>query len=329
MTNGTKKNMGPKVRGGGGGGRANLERVGSRRVGPRRVGSPKFRAFFSFSHSHLHSFFLSLGIFSCLLFSLRVSSRVFFPLSGVFSWNFGGVLVGRDLKRKKDTRRHPEREKKTREDPQREKKRMKMGVGEGKKRAKFWAVRRRGGPAEGRSGGGARGPWEHANFGPTHTADTQQTHTSDKHRADTHSRHTHQTNTQQTHTHTTTHTQTHTHTNTHQHTHQTTHWCRFFCPEFGFLICPNVVFFVPRVGFFVPNVCFFGSVRVFFVPRVFAYFVPFPFFLSRCVFFVPLPIWQVSRPIDYPVVIKALLLLDIQIRMCCSGYVNAFQWSRE
>ena len=42
-------------------------------------------------------FFLSLGIFSCLFFSLRVSSRVFFPLSGVFSWNFGGVLVGRDL----------------------------------------------------------------------------------------------------------------------------------------------------------------------------------------------------------------------------------------
>ena len=39
---------------------------------------------------HFHSFFLSLGIFS--------SSRVLLPLSGVFSLNFGGVLVGRDLK---------------------------------------------------------------------------------------------------------------------------------------------------------------------------------------------------------------------------------------
>ena len=54
---------------------------------------PKFRALFSFSHPHFHSFSLSLGIFSCLLFSLRVSSRVFFPLSGgllvEFWWCFG------------------------------------------------------------------------------------------------------------------------------------------------------------------------------------------------------------------------------------------------
>ena len=55
-------------------------------------------ALFSFSHLHFQSFLLSLGIFSCLFFSLRVSSRVFFTHSGVFSWNFGGVLVGRDLK---------------------------------------------------------------------------------------------------------------------------------------------------------------------------------------------------------------------------------------
>ena len=41
--------------------------------------------------------------------------------------------------RKKDTRRHPERAEKTREDCQRETKRMKMGAGEGKKSAKFWA----------------------------------------------------------------------------------------------------------------------------------------------------------------------------------------------
>ena len=63
-------------------GRVGPRRVGPGRVGPRRVGGPKFRAFFSFSHPHFHSFFLSLGIFSCLFFSLRVSSRVFVPLSG-------------------------------------------------------------------------------------------------------------------------------------------------------------------------------------------------------------------------------------------------------
>ena len=40
-------------------------------------------------------------------------------------------------------------------------------------------------------------------------------------------------------------------------------------------------------------------------------------------------IWQVSRPIDIPVIIDALLLLDIQIRMSSSGYINEFQWNRE
>ena len=42
-----------------------------------RVGCPKFRAFFFLLPLHFYSFFLSLGI---------------------FSWNFGGVLVGWDLK---------------------------------------------------------------------------------------------------------------------------------------------------------------------------------------------------------------------------------------
>ena len=38
---------------------------------------------------------------------------------------------------------------------------------------------------------------------------------------------------------------------------------------------------------------------------------------------------QVSWPIDIPVIIDAFLLLDIQIRVSCSAYINAFQWNRE
>ena len=38
---------------------------------------------------------------------------------------------------------------------------------------------------------------------------------------------------------------------------------------------------------------------------------------------------QVSRAINVPIIIKALLLLDIQIRMRSSGYINVFQWNRE
>ena len=40
-------------------------------------------------------------------------------------------------------------------------------------------------------------------------------------------------------------------------------------------------------------------------------------------------IWQVSRPINVPIIINALLLLDIQICMCTSGDVNVFQWNWE
>ena len=38
---------------------------------------------------------------------------------------------------------------------------------------------------------------------------------------------------------------------------------------------------------------------------------------------------QVSRAINIPIIIDALLLFDIQIRMRSSGYVNVFQWNRE
>ena len=40
-------------------------------------------------------------------------------------------------------------------------------------------------------------------------------------------------------------------------------------------------------------------------------------------------IWQVSWPIDIPIIIDAFLLLDIQIRMSSSGYVNVLQWNME
>ena len=100
-----------------------------------------FALFLSFSRSHFHS-----------CFSLWVSSRVFFPLSGgllvEFWWCFGrsgssnvlvfalGLSCGspaackipRDPQRKKDTRRHPERGKKN-----------ENGSGRRKKNAKFWA----------------------------------------------------------------------------------------------------------------------------------------------------------------------------------------------
>ena len=38
---------------------------------------------------------------------------------------------------------------------------------------------------------------------------------------------------------------------------------------------------------------------------------------------------QISWTIDIPIIIDALLLLDIQISMSCSGDVNVFQWNRK
>ena len=172
--------------------------------GAPKGGEPKISRFFSFSHFHFHSFF-----------SLWGSSRGIL----VVFWSVGTSNVLVFAFRSCGSPRRPEREKKTREDRQREKKRMKMEVGEGKKRAKFWAVRRR------RSGGGARGPWEHANFGPTHTADT-------------HSRHTEQT-------HTTTHTHPHKHTPNHT-------LMSFFLSRLSFFFVSNVRFFLSWCVFFVP-----------------------------------------------------------------------------
>ena len=74
-------------------------------------------------------------------------------------------------------------------------------------------------------------------------------------------------NAQTQHTHNNTHTQHTTHTTTQNNTHNTKHTHKhtqthipmsFFCPEFGFLICPNVVFYFVRVSvfFFCPGAFF-------------------------------------------------------------------------
>ena len=147
------------------------------------------------------SFFLSLGVFSCLFFSLWGSSRVFF-LSlwgifsclffslGVFSWNFGGVLVGRDPQmcafspsfcrgeNPGGLQAAPEREKKN-----------ENGGGRGKKARNFG--RSGGGRSRGgRSGGDRSGEraviWTTHNTHPTHTNTHTNPHTH------TNTAHTHQ-----------------------------------------------------------------------------------------------------------------------------------------
>ena len=55
-----------------------------------------------------------------------------------------------------------------REDPPEREERMKFPAGERKKKAKFWAVRRRGGPVEGRSRGGKIFKTPTKNFKDTH-----------------------------------------------------------------------------------------------------------------------------------------------------------------
>ena len=68
-----------------------------------------------------------------LFFSLRVSSRGILVVSGVPQDNLRAKTSTFEVPTDQNTTKIP------REDPQREEKRMKMGVGEGKKSAKFWA----------------------------------------------------------------------------------------------------------------------------------------------------------------------------------------------
>ena len=159
---------------------------GARRVGPRRVEAPTVGA---------QNFALS--------FPLPPQFFSFFPLFWSLSWNFGGVSEGRDAQmctfgvlglscaspggpvwwgRRGFTRQSESpnvhisgsRPSKTppkfnEKDQEEREKRIKTVAGEGKKRAKFWAVRRRGVQ---RRGVRRRGP-EHTHH--THTT-TQKTH---------------------------------------------------------------------------------------------------------------------------------------------------------
>ena len=122
----------------------------------------------------------------------------------------------------------------------------------------------RGRSGRGRSGGGRSG----GRWGERTKHNTQQhttTHNNTQQHTTTHTTTTHTT-------HTTQNTRK-THNNTHTHT--STHTDVVFCPEFGFLICPNVVFFVPRVCFFLSRLSFF------ILSRMSVFFCPGAFFLSR------------------------------------------------
>ena len=74
-------------------GREGGGRGSSQGWGPEGWGARNFALFLP-SPAPIFAQVLSLGVFSCLFFSLLGSSRVLFSLSGVscvFSWNFGGV----------------------------------------------------------------------------------------------------------------------------------------------------------------------------------------------------------------------------------------------
>ena len=141
------------------GGRPNPEKVGPRRVvGARRVGGPKFRAFF-FPVPPQNSFFSSLSGGLLVEFWWCLKRR------GAQMCTFGvlGLSCEAPAAPKPPgfhtTAREPKRAhlslqnttKIQREDTQRGKKRTNFAAGEGKKRAKFWAVPGEGRPREGRS----------------------------------------------------------------------------------------------------------------------------------------------------------------------------------
>ena len=157
-------------------------------AGPPSAGPPKISAFFFF-------------------FPLPPPYSLFFASLGVFSWNFGGVFEGRDPQmctfgllgcrvkppaalgpcgisggaspalqkhHQNSTRRPPQREKERKWEREREKK------------AKFWAVRRRGGPAGGRSAE----PKPRHPVSSTTTTLTRTTHTTHNTHSNTHNPHT-------------------------------------------------------------------------------------------------------------------------------------------
>ena len=108
----------------------NPEKIGPRRVGAQNVGSfftlsPPFRSFSLF----LGDFSWNFGVFDGR--DPQMCTFGFFGLSCESSSGFGAVPAFENTKIQRG--RHPERVKQN-----------EIGVGEGQKKAKFWAVRRRG-----------------------------------------------------------------------------------------------------------------------------------------------------------------------------------------
>ena len=143
-----------RAQGGEGVGPKHRKKCGSRRVGtqtqkrwgpegwgPEGWGAQNFALFFP-PPAHIFILFFSLQGSSRLFFLSPDAFSSFFLSLGVFSWNFGGVLVGRrgvsqdNLKAKTSTFEVPTDQNTTkipREDPQREEKRHEKASGERKK----------------------------------------------------------------------------------------------------------------------------------------------------------------------------------------------------
>ena len=114
--------------------RVGPRRLEPRRVEPRRVGGPKFRAFFPFLRHNFLSSFSLLGLLHC-----RVKPRRPHQTGPPGLHTTTRELQTRTFERpglqkhhQNSTRRHPETQKE------------RNGGGKGRKRAKFWAIRRRG-----------------------------------------------------------------------------------------------------------------------------------------------------------------------------------------
>ena len=164
--------------------------------------------------------------------------------------------------------------------PPRERRKNENCGGEGKKSAKFWAVRRRG-PAEGRSGEEGRGTTQILD--QTHTADTHRVRrkVGITHKTAHNTRHTtHPTQPKQQHTNHTNHTTTHTpHTDV-------------------VVFVPSSVFYFVPMSFFCPACLFCLSRLSFFIlSRMSVFFCPVAFFLSRYHLAVRVcgpPLWEDS-----------------------------------
>ena len=155
----TQKKWGPEVVGPRrvGARRVGPRRVGPRRVGPRRVGAQNFALFFPLP-SQFFIFSLSFGLFREILVVFEAPVR-----SNVHVWSSRAVVCeprrpglvgpqGVSHDNPRGSRSSKTQSKFNEKDQQEREKGIKNCGGRGKKRAKFWAVRRRGssggGPAE-------------------------------------------------------------------------------------------------------------------------------------------------------------------------------------